>query len=301
MRGLIKVFILIFLGIVLISLLPAQTYRASVAQGSNYSVMLFTLGSQAGLPQGSNYMSRSLLTAFQPGSAKANGTVYAANIGFLGNSTFSWVNATTPVTPPTNETTQNVTTPTTIGGNSYVCEEDSDCANGNVCFRHKCVKLFDIKITAIQSPIYPGEFFNFTYFVKGMANINGDVVVEFWLEKEGKNFTSGRDTIYLGSFEEKTDSTQLFLPKKGTLAGIYRFYIQVNYERYSAFSYRVIEVNEEGEVKFTKEEPQEKWKITPPQIIFATVVILLIFINIVLWFIYKFYKKRRAENYGFSC
>lgn len=88
----------------------------------------------------------------------------------------------------------------------YECTKDYDCniKEDEVCYSHRCVKLFDVKIIRADSPIQPEEFFDFVYLIKGMADIKGDVIVEFWLEKNGKTATSGSDTIYLGSFEEKS-------------------------------------------------------------------------------------------------
>jgi len=54
-----------------------------------------------------------------------------------------------------------------------------------------------------------------TYLIKGMANISGDVVINFWIENQGKKLTSGSDTIYLGSFEEKI-KTKVYIAKSNS-------------------------------------------------------------------------------------
>ncbi|MBT4376881.1 hypothetical protein HOD29_05910 [archaeon] len=123
------------------------------------------------------------------------------------------------------------------------CETDFDCNDTKTCWMNRCVKLFDMKIVEVQSPIYAGEFFNFTYFLKGVAEIHGDVVVNFWLVKDGEVVTEGFDTIYMGDFEEKLESTELFLPAT-ILPGVYNFYAEVNYDSYYARAGRIIEIEE---------------------------------------------------------
>jgi hypothetical protein len=133
-------------------------------------------------------------------------------------------------------------TDTTRGGGTPECVDNSQCAPDEVCWNYACAKLFDIKITDFSSPIKLGEFFNFTYYVKGVADINADVVIDFWIQdSKGEIITSGSDVIYLGSFEEKTETTKIFLPT-GFRSGVYRFYVKVTHPSYSAESYRTIEV-----------------------------------------------------------
>jgi hypothetical protein len=119
------------------------------------------------------------------------------------------------------------------------CFEDSECNEDESCWDYSCIKWFDVEIIEFESPIKVGEFFDFTYFLKGMADINADVEIEFWVEKEGDVITSGQDTIYFGSFEEKTKTKELFLPEDVS-SGTYKFYVEVRYGSYSARSYRTI-------------------------------------------------------------
>ncbi len=100
---------------------------------------------------------------------------------------------------------------------------------------------FDIKILEIESPINLGESFNFMYFVKGVGEINNDVTIDFWIEKNGEIITSGSDVIFMESNEEKTESTNLFLPS-GIDSGIYQFIIKVSYGNIKAESHRTIEL-----------------------------------------------------------
>jgi hypothetical protein len=140
-----------------------------------------------------------------------------------------------------------ITEPESIGEEDYECYTHDDCTDDKACFYHQCVKLFDIKILEVDSPIGSDGYMGFTYFIKGMADFNNDVIIDFWLEKDGEEVSSGKDTIYIGSFEEKTESTKIFVPK--TLDdGTYNFYIQVSYENYAATAKRTVyvEVTEDG-------------------------------------------------------
>ena len=101
--------------------------------------------------------------------------------------------------------------------------------------------FFDIKIIDFESPMELGEFFEFTYLVRGMADINEDIEINFWIEKQGEVVTSGSDTIYIGDFEEKIETTKIFLPKS-VESGVYDFIVQVVYEGYEAQSHRTIEI-----------------------------------------------------------
>ncbi len=125
------------------------------------------------------------------------------------------------------------------------CFDNSVCNTneGETCWNHRCVKLFDMEILNFESPVKVGEFFNFTYFVKAVAEINGDVQIDFWIENKDQNkIASGRDTIYMSGFEEKTKAKKLFLPSDLS-SGSYMFYIQVTYGTYTAEAHRNIEIN----------------------------------------------------------
>ena len=142
------------------------------------------------------------------------------------------------------------------------CLKDSECnvEEGEVCWDNKCTKLFDIEIIDFESPAKLGDFFDFTYFIKGMANISGDVKIEFWIEKNRDIITSGSDVIYLGSFEERTKKTKLFLPSE-TRSGVYKFVIKVSFENYAVKSHRTIEIitSEEG-IAIIKPVPEISFK-----------------------------------------
>jgi len=147
----------------------------------------------------------------------------------------------------------------TGGGSSYLeCMKNSDCEKDYWCYEHKCVKLFDVIILDIDSPLNKEEFFNFTYLVKSIGKINNDVVINFWLEKNGKKVTSGYQTIYFGESQEKIQTTKLFLPGN-TERRIYDFYVQANYENYSASAKTTVQV----ETFLEKEKDNELFSEKP--------------------------------------
>jgi len=127
------------------------------------------------------------------------------------------------------------------GSTKPECKFDNDCKTGYSCYSNKCAKLFDVKIMGITSPIKSRELFNLTYYIKGMAEIKGDVVIAFWIQNESNRLDLGKDTIYLGTMEEKIQTVKLFMPNI-LASGIYDFYTKVKYENYSAESYRKIEI-----------------------------------------------------------
>ena len=146
---------------------------------------------------------------------------------------------------------------------------------------------FDIKIIDFDSPAKLGEFFDFTYFVKGVAEINSDVEIDFWIEVNGEVITSGKDVIFLGSFEEKTETTKLFLPSNFE-SGVYEFYIRVTHPSYSAESYRTIEIQvDEGFVKII---PIELKGLQ----IFAVIVLIILALIILFLIFYLERKKIKA-------
>jgi hypothetical protein len=181
----------------------------------------------------------------------------------------------------------------TDGGEStpirYECTQDSDCdEEGEICWNHVCAKVFDIKIIDFESPIKLGEFFEFTYLVKGMAKIDGDVEVQFWIEKQGETISSGLDTIYIGNFEEKIETTKIFLPQNVD-SGVYQFFIQIGYGSYTARSSRTIEIEvKEGIAGIIS--IQEDSKLSPYVVLGILLLIALIIFGIILL---RYIKKRK--------
>lgn len=119
------------------------------------------------------------------------------------------------------------------------CYKDSDCNKSYSCYKGKCVKLFDVEILEV-SPVVNSSSFEIKYLIKGMADIKGDVIVKFWIENAEEKIMLGQDAIYLGSFEEKIKTTTLNLPSDTSES--YDFYVQVNFEKYSAESFRKVNI-----------------------------------------------------------
>ncbi|MBS3120188.1 hypothetical protein J4420_00605 [Candidatus Woesearchaeota archaeon] len=130
------------------------------------------------------------------------------------------------------------------GGSRYECKSNADCPKDKYCVKNICLKIFDLKILYLDSPIPPGEYLDFTYFVKGMADISGDVTFDFKVEQDTQIVSSGSDVIFIGSFEEKTEMTQLTLPSDLT-EGTYTFTVTLRFEEYEISSSRTFEVRKE--------------------------------------------------------
>ena len=121
------------------------------------------------------------------------------------------------------------------------CLINSDCNGTDSCYKNKCVKLFDVEIISLK-PSVDMLSFDLKYLVKGMANISNDVVIKFWLQDSGKNIVLGKDTIYLGNFENKTKTTSLNLPKDIQNKD-YLLYVEVSYDGYGAESFRRLNID----------------------------------------------------------
>jgi len=217
--------------------------------------------------------------------------VYAANYG-AGTYTTGAYGVGEVISPPPSEGG---------GGVTLECSQDSDCGEDEYCFENKCyeaeclddsackadevcqngrcIKLFDVEIIDFELLAKLGDFFDFTYLIKGVADINDDVEVMFWIEKDGKIITSGQDTIYLKSFEEKVKTTKLLLPSNLT-SGDYVFFVQVRHDNYIARSHRTIEVKvSEGiaEIKSLPEIKELRTYIISILISLSIFILLLIF------------------------
>jgi len=247
-RTIFLIMFLILLIVPFVSSLSAST--------DSYSVDSYHTGSSGSEPNTTSYSSRSTTTYQQGGNSNGTTTSYSFNAGWFEAVSVSVEEVFT--TTPTGggggggfvpECTQNLD----CAENQYCfqnscfdaeCSDDSACKveEGEVCWNLRCVKLFDIKILNFESPIMLGEFFDFTYFVKGVADINRDVEINFRIEKNGSIVSSGTDVIYFGSFEEKTETTSLFLPSN-IKSGTYEFIIQVGLGTYVAESRRTIEIS----------------------------------------------------------
>jgi sporulation protein YlmC with PRC-barrel domain len=121
------------------------------------------------------------------------------------------------------------------------CTNDSNCSENYTCFGNKCVKLFDVEILSIGSPLHSSKSFQLDYFIKGMAEFEGDVIIKFWVQNESTKIEIGHDTIYFGAFEGKNKSTTLYFPSN-LYSGDYNVYVEANFENYKADSFRRISI-----------------------------------------------------------
>ena len=121
------------------------------------------------------------------------------------------------------------------------CNANIHCPADEYCVENTCMKIFDLKTVEVTSPVDAGGMFDFTYFIKGMADISGDVTITFWIEKDGERVSEGSDVIFVGEFEEKTEEASLSIPSM-TDAGVYRFYVGLEYDGYYIESYRTVEI-----------------------------------------------------------
>ena len=104
---------------------------------------------------------------------------------------------------------------------------------------------FDVKILEIDSNLTPGDYFDFSYFVKGVGSINHDVIIDFWIEDlDGGIVSSGSDVIYFGVNEEKTETASLLIPN-GIKSGIYILKVKATYTSITGESHRTIQIDVE--------------------------------------------------------
>jgi sporulation protein YlmC with PRC-barrel domain len=134
------------------------------------------------------------------------------------------------------------------------CIADNECNEGYTCFNDKCVKLFDVEILSLQ-PDVQSLSFQLKYLIKGVAEIDGDVIIKFRIENSKEVLELGQDTIYLGKFEEKIKITNLNLPTN-IQNGIYDLYVQVIFENYKAESFRKLSINLPEDIILDIEGPQ---------------------------------------------
>ena len=172
---------------------------------------------------------------------------------------------------------------------AFECVVNSQCTGEDSCWNGRCVKLFDIEILDFESPLKLGEFFEFTYLMVGMADINDDVEILFWIEKDGKIITEGKDTLFFKSFEEKIKTKKLFLPSDID-SGDYTFFLQVKYGTYTAESLRTIEIKVgEGMAEITLLPEISRLKI------YVISILIILAILIVLFIFYLEIRKIRNE------
>ena len=77
-----------------------------------------------------------------------------------------------------------------------------------------------------------------------MADVSGDVTMDFWVENQvGDKITSGRDIIFVGNFEEKTENVNLYIPSNAP-EGSYKLVTKLLFDTYEITSHRDLEIKE---------------------------------------------------------
>lgn len=200
---------------VLVLLVSLNFIFAFEMESDSYSVGSYHMGIASNTPEGTVYSSRDTLDYQQGGNDGDESDVYSFNLGWLEKFI--------------TEDEESVAEEVSPGG-------EVGSGGGSAT-----IKQFDIKILDFESPINLGELFDFMYFVKGVGDINHDVDIDFWVEKNGTIITSGSDVIFMGSNEEKTEAGSLFMPSD-VASGEYKFVIKVSYGNLKAEAHRTIEL-----------------------------------------------------------
>ncbi len=103
--------------------------------------------------------------------------------------------------------------------------------------------IYTIGITDFQSPVKLGDFLQFTYNMKSISGVNGSANISFWIQDSNENIiSSGSDTIYLGSYEQTSRTSKIFLPSSLS-SGVYTLGISGNYRGDVEQASRTIEIN----------------------------------------------------------
>lgn len=101
------------------------------------------------------------------------------------------------------------------------------------------IKPFDVEITMSDSILEAGQHFDFTYSVEAITDISEDLVVDYWIEKDGKKLISGRDVVYK-DFKKEVRQSGLQIGKE--IIGDYDFYIRFRLGEYSATAHQPIKI-----------------------------------------------------------
>ena len=100
---------------------------------------------------------------------------------------------------------------------------------------------FGVRIVDFESPAKLGDFMEFTYRLRSVSNLEDYVVLNFWIEKDGKTISSGSDTIYIQDIEAREETTKIFLPSS-VETGIYDLDVELDYKGYKVRAHRTMEL-----------------------------------------------------------
>jgi len=206
----------ILLTVFLIFLMPFSS--AFNASGDVYSIGSYHMGSAGNTPEGTDFSSRSTITYQQAGNDNATSEIYSLNLGWFKR-----------IITPSEEVVEEVAPSPGAGGEG-----------GGVGI------AFDVDILEFDSPVKLGDFFDFTYSIKVVGNINNDVTIDFWIEKDEEIISSGSAVVFMGNNEEKTGTASLFLPSD-IASGTYKFVLQASFQTSKGEAHRTIEITVEDD------------------------------------------------------
>ena len=206
-----KFYLILFFALFILSICFSYAFDA---EGDTYSIGSYNMGMAGVESEGTIYSARSTLEEGQPSDSSAESASFLSNLGWFKELIIS-------------EETEETTTPTTVtpgGGGSSSMQIQ-----------------FDVDIIDFDSPAKLGDFFNFIYFVKGVGNINHDIVVDYWIEKGGEVVTFSSSMFYMGTNEEMVKDGLLFLPEDIS-SGVYTLVVQANYGDVRGEAHKAIEL-----------------------------------------------------------
>jgi hypothetical protein len=101
---------------------------------------------------------------------------------------------------------------------------------------------FTLKVKSLPAVIEAGKSFDFEFSVQNNGSEGTDVLLEYWIEKDGEKVLGGSDVIFIAAGETRDEQASLNLFSE--MKGKYSFYIQLSYSGQKIASYRPIEVQE---------------------------------------------------------
>ncbi len=135
------------------------------------------------------------------------------------------------------------------------CRFDSDCPDNQYCVNSLCNEVFDLKIIGIDL-ISPNKLY-FTYSIKNIAGMEGDVQVEFWVaDTTGRTLASGSDVIFVSGTRVQ-ESGVLYLNSE-LPAAQYTLNLRLLFRNYEGVAFRTFEFSEEQAAQFAVGREREK-------------------------------------------
>jgi len=99
----------------------------------------------------------------------------------------------------------------------------------------------ELKIESITTPIKAGETLQFSFIAGNRAGPPCSAQIQYWFEVEGERFMQGKDTVYLGTGEAKSESASLIM--QPGIEGIRDFYLELECNDATVLASRVIHIS----------------------------------------------------------